>query len=293
MNILRPVKFLPEGKEGNGLMLWVIAVMVFLMVLAMAFGMAVQNATRNWTAELDHQLTVQIAHPDQAERTRQQENALAALKTTPGIISARALEKHELQALLEPWLGAGNVTEDLPIPAMIEVVLDPELTLNLAALRARIKAVAPEAELDDHQQWIGQLVTLAETLELATLTASILIAMATMAIVVFASQARLSSWGEIIEIVHQLGATDGTISGEFRYRFLIWGFKGSFLGFILGLGTLWGISSMAQAMGEGIIPEMGLTNTQTIILSLTPFIIALLSMITADLTVKRSLQQTM
>ena len=293
MNILRPVKFLPEGKEGNGLMLWVIAVMVFLMVLAMAFGMAVQNATQNWTADLDHQLTVQIANPDKDERQRQQISALAALKTTTGIISARALEKQELKALLEPWLGAGNVTDDLPVPAMIAVVLDPELSLNLDALRARIKAVAPDAELDDHQQWIGQLVALAETMELATMTAALLIAMATMAIVVFASQARLSSWHEIIEVVHQLGATDSTIAGEFRYRFLIWGFKGSFLGFILGLGTLWGISTIAQAMGEGIIPEMSLSTTQTIILSLTPLIIALLSMITADLTVKRSLQQTM
>jgi cell division transport system permease protein len=292
MNILRPVKFLPEGKEGNGLMLWVIAVMVFLMVLAMAFGMAVQNATQNWTADLDHQLTIQITNPDATERQRQQENALAALKTTPGIISARGLNKQELRALLEPWLGAGNVTDDLPVPAMIAVVLDPKLSINLDALRARIKAVAPDADLDDHQQWIGQLVTLAETIELAALSAAILIALATMAIVVFASQARLSSWNDIIEIVHQLGATDSTISGEFRYRFLIWGFKGSLLGFLLGLATLYGISNIAKAMGEGIIPEMGLSSTQTIILSLTPFVIALLSMITADITVKRSLQQS-
>ena len=42
---------------------------------------------------------------------------------TPGIIKAQALSTSELNELLEPWLGEGNIGENLPIPAMISVTL--------------------------------------------------------------------------------------------------------------------------------------------------------------------------
>lgn len=291
--LLRPVKFLPGSKEGSSMMAWVIAVMVFLLTLSIAFGLMLHNATANWTADLTRTLTVQIVESELAEKDRQTKAAIAALVTSPGVITAEVIEENAVKALLEPWLGEGNITSDLPLPGMIHVVLDPDLTLNIEALRARIQAVAPGARLDDHQQWIGQVVTLSRAVELSAALVALLIATATAVIVIFATQARLSSWHETVDLVHMLGATDHVIAGEFRDRFFRWGLKGGIIGFLCASIVIWGLSALANNMAQGLIPMLRLSLGQYFTLFTLPVLTALLSMQSASMTVKRSLAQKM
>ncbi len=291
MKFLRPVQFLPSGSEGSGLMPWVIAVMVFLLTLSAAFGMMLRNATGDWTASLSHTLTVQIVDTDVQERQRQQQAAVAALITTPGIIDATPMQQNEVFALLEPWLGTGNLTDELPVPAMISVTLNPDYTQNIDALRARVQAVAPGARLDDHQQWVGQVVTLSRAAELSAATVALLIAIATIILVIFATQARLSSWRDTVYLVHLLGAEDRVIAGEFQLRFFKWGLKGGLIGFALGCLVLWAFGSLANDMADGLIPMLSLSGWQFILLAFLPFLSALLSMVSANITVQRTLSQ--
>ena len=62
--------------------------------------------------------------------------------------------------LLEPWLGADTAAEDLALPRLIDVRIDPAHASDLAALRAQLAAAAPGAVLDDHRLWLDRLAAL-------------------------------------------------------------------------------------------------------------------------------------
>ena len=286
------LRFLPAGKEAGRVLPGLIAVMTYLAVLSAASGLAVYNVTQGWSTDLAQSMTVQIVHQDRDERERQTEAVLELLRHTPGIVSAESLTDNDLIALLEPWLGSGNVSDDLPIPAMINVTISSEIRFDSRALGARITQIAPNATLDDHQQWMGRLVSLSKALESAAATAVLLIVMATAIIVVFATSARLAAHRETVDIIHLMGAEDLMIAREFRHHFMILGFKGAAIGFLIGLVTLYAISSLASDLGAGFLPRLALTGAQTILMLSMPFLIAVLAMLTAWVTVLRNLAQT-
>ena len=64
------------------------------------------------------------------------------------------------QALLEPWLGAGGLDGDMPVPALIDVDLTPEAHRALDGLRQAVAAAAPSARIDDNGQWLAPLSSL-------------------------------------------------------------------------------------------------------------------------------------
>lgn len=179
------VRFLPDGKEGSGLLPWVIAVMMYLCALALGAGFGLDHAVEGWTLDLTDKVTVQIVQEDDTDRDRQVDLAVEALVATPGVVAAEPLPEDEIASLLEPWLGVGNVGNDLPIPAMIDVTLDAALAVDLSALEAQLRQVAPDARLDDHQQWIGDLLLVANSVEITAGLIVALIIFSTVAIVIF------------------------------------------------------------------------------------------------------------
>jgi cell division transport system permease protein len=285
--------FLPEGKEGGGILPWVIAVMVYLCTIAAAAGLGIYNAAQDWSADLNNSATIQIVQADPEQRQLQAEAALTLLQATPGVAAAALLSDDDLRGLLEPWLGSGNVSEDLPVPALITLDLLPGVRLNLDALSAQLAEVAPDARLDDHQQWIGELSRTAGAVGAAAILAVLLIVFATTAIVVFGAQARLASHRENIEIIHLMGAEDSEIAQEFRYRFMYYGVRGGLIGFVLAAASLTGIFYLATGIEGGLVQEMSLTLPQTVGMFAIPLITALISRQTAGITVMRALAKIM
>ncbi len=291
---LKPViQFIPRGRETGGLLAWVIAVMVYLCGLSLAGGFGVKNAFSGWTGELTQSLSIQISHTDSAERERQTGAALVLLADTPGIAEARAMTNRELADLLEPWLGSGNLTDDLPVPAMIDVTLAPNTTIDTGALAAHIRTVAPDARLDDHQQWIGRLVDLAGAVEWTAAGIVLLIVLSTIAVVMLGTQAGLAAHRGSIEIMHLIGAEDKTIWAEFRYRFMIHGLKGGVIGLALAAGTVLLLTKLAGKLGDGLMPQFRLEIWEWAILAALPLLAALLAIWTARLTVMRALSKMM
>lgn len=287
------LRFLPEGKEGGGILPWVIAVMVYLCSMATATGLGIYNAAEDWSADLNNTATIQIVQADREQRQQQAQAALTLLQATPGVATAVILSDDDLLGLLEPWLGTGNVSDDLPVPALIAVELLPGVQLNLDALRAQLAAVAPDARLDDHQQWIGELSRTAGAIGAAAILAVLLIVFATVAIVVFGAQSRLASHRENIEIIHLMGAEDDVIAQEFRYRFMFYGVRGGIIGFAVAVASLMLIYELSTGIEGGLVQQMSLTLTQSVGMFAIPLITALISRQTAGITVMRALAKIM
>lgn len=286
---LRNFYFLPSRERGGHFLPLIIGIMVFLACLGAATGLAIYNATSAWSSDLAQTMTVQIVHPGETERARQAREVIRVLSDTPGVEQAREMSRREISALLEPWLGVGNVTEDLPVPAMIAVTVRPGAHIDTVALNARLKEAAPDASLDDHQQWIGQLVSLSAMVQGAVFVSILLIMLTTVAIVIFATKSALAAHRETVEIVHLIGARDGLISGEFRKLFMWHGLKGGVLGLALAAVTLGLFLYLANRLGGGLLPQLSLTGGQWLFLAALPFLTAVLTMLTADMTVRKSL----
>ena len=283
--------FLPPKEKSNRFLPLIIAVMAFLTILGSAAGLAIYNATDDWSAELSQVMTVQIVHPDANERARQVREVLAVLEGTAGVEAAEEIPQDELNALLEPWLGAGNVTEDLPIPAMVSITIRSGARIDTASLNVRLQARAPDANLDDHQQWIGQLTSLSTMIQVAVFVSIALIILTTIAMVMFATRAALAAHRETVEIVHLIGARDALISSEFRKLFMIHGFKGGLIGLAAAVFIMFLIFYLTGSIGGALLPRLELNLGQMIFLGLIPLMIAFLSMWTADMTVRHALNK--
>jgi cell division transport system permease protein len=285
-------KLLPEGREARGILPWVIAVMVYLCALAVAGGFGLRAAASHWTSDMASRATVQISSESQAERERQAVLVIERLSAHPAVAAARRLTQDDVAALLEPWLGQGASSEDLPIPTLIDLTLK-STDENMEALATDIRAVAPEAVLDTHQQWLGQLSAFTRSIEWTGNLIVLLVALATVALVAFGAQAGLAQHRHSIEILHLIGAEDSLIAREYERRFFWHGLYGGFGGLALALLTIFLLGFLARRAGQGLIGAVELSLPIWIALACLPLLAALLAMFTARVTVHRALQDSL
>ena len=287
--MFRQIRFLPTENIHGRLLPWVIAVMVFLAGLAMLVALGLQVTARTWHEGLSQSLTVQVINPDGAGRDREVAAALAELRKTPGIASADEETDDEVAALLEPWLGKGNVGPDLPIPALIDVKLADGAAIDVAAVGAALAKAAPSARIDAHERWLADLLVLMRIVQWIGGMIVGLVGLATVAIIVFATRAGLATHRETVEIVHMMGARDGMIAGAFQRRFLWVGIKGAFIGLIaLGIGMAI-IYYINQRLQGALLPQLVPPPEVLASLLILPVVSGLLTMLTARFAVMRAL----
>jgi len=289
----RTLQFLPTKSLREGLLPWVIGVMLFLCTLSLTGAVAIGKGLASWSAGLTSNFSVQIVVKDPAERSVQTEAAIRLLNATPGIASTAVLAEADVLALLSPWLGDMPINSDLPIPTLIEVKLDGRSTVNTTALAERLRATAPGAQLDDHQAWMTQILELAGVVQLLLAGVVLMIVLSTVAIVIFGCRAGLATHHESIEIMHLMGAEDKTISKAFDVRYLGHGLKGGLVGVLLAGGVLWLLADLAQEMGQGLISASMPDASNLLWLALLPLSASLLTMLTARITVRKALLEMM
>jgi cell division transport system permease protein len=218
---------------------------------------------------------------------------------TPGVASAHALSEQESLDLLKPWLGTGLDLSALKIPRLVVVELSDPAGTDLEKLRQNL-GVIKGATLDTHAAWRDQLNTMAGTVVLSGLFVFVLIGVATVLAIIFATRGTMASNREIVDVLHFIGASNSFIAGEFQGRFLLLGFRGGIYGgvaaliffFLVGLatGNVLGAAASAQIgvlFGRFALGFDGILG----IVAVVP-VIASLTAITSRLTVKRFLTQT-
>ena len=289
----RTLQFLPTKSLREGLLPWVIGVMLFLCTLSLTGTIAIGKGLASWSAGLTSNFSVQIVEKNVRERELQTSDALRLLKATPGVVSATVLAEAEILALLSPWLGEMPINSDLPIPTLIDVKLSEGATINSQALSERLRATAPGAQLDDHQAWMTQILDLANVVQLLLVGVMVMVVLSTVAIVIFGCRAGLATHRESIEIMHLMGAEDKLISKAFDARYLAHGLKGGLFGVLLAAGILWLLADLAIKMGQGLI-SAGLPEASNLLwLAILPLFAATLTMVTARITVRKALLEMM
>ena len=239
---------LPTQNLAGPALVAVTAVMSFLAMLALGSVLLVNAAATQWLARAGSAMSVQIIETRNQSALEQLPAVMRVLTNTPSLAHIRVLSQSELIALLEPWLGVGNVNDDLPIPQLIEVV--PKASLNARAvqsLAAQIQAVAPGAALDTHGRWRATLQRAARAVHLVGILVLLVVGIATAMVIVFATRAGLAANRPILEVLHQIGARDRFIAHRFEAHFVKMAALAALAAFLAACAFFYGVSAFSVA----------------------------------------------
>ena len=288
----RDAELLPQGRL-SGPMPWVIAIMVALTVIAAAAGLAFSNTARGASDALSGGVTVQVVDANPAERDRQAQAVLRALRDTPGVIEATLVSQDEIDRLIEPWLGgAASGDTGIPVPALVDARLRDTVTgETLGGLRRLLRQVAPAARVDAQSTWLKPVFSAVDTLRWLSLALVGLLGVALGAAVLLAVRNALGSNRDTIEIVHFLGGTDAQIARIFQRAIGYDAAIGGAVGLALGLAVVLLLGQQFAALGAGLVSSGALGWADWLWLALIPVGGVILAMFTARQTVVRALRR--
>jgi cell division transport system permease protein len=241
-----PKNILPRANMAGASLGAVTMVMSFLACLAVGAALLVSISADHWLARATSAMTVQISDTDRMSADDQRVAVMRELAQFPGVTAARPLTSNDMIELLEPWLGTGNVSDDLPLPVLIEITPDAQLQTNAEALDIALRSVAPGARLDTHGRWRETLTQTTTILRIFAGLVLLMVTLATITVLIFAIRAGLMANAEILQVLHQIGAHDRFIAWHFEQHFLRLTFLWAFLGAILA-------GSLFLALGEVMV----------------------------------------
>ncbi len=226
----KPNQLVPENTVSANALTVVIAIMSFLACLTLGAVTLVRDASRDWQADVEREVTVQVLPVDGVDTTAETARAAAIARQTPGIASVQVMGNDATARLLEPWLGSGLDLSALPIPHLVVIKLTRPGAADLKALAAKLKSQVKGASLDDHIGWAERLQSMASVTVFAGLAILGLVFVATVLSVVFATRGAMAVNSGVVSVLHIVGAEDGFIAREFQRHFLLLGLRGGLIG---------------------------------------------------------------
>ncbi|MES2986756.1 MAG: FtsX-like permease family protein [Pseudomonadota bacterium] len=290
LNPNAPDKRLLDESRRTRAMTWIMAIMLFLTVLAGALGLGMFAATAQLDRQLAGRLTVQIVEPNAQIRDQQAAAMVASLSKVPGVTRATEADRAHLAELLKPWLGDAGLDPDLPMPAMIDVEMREG---DVAAVEQAARAVAPNARIDRHAQWLAPVRSFMSTMSWFAVGLMLLIASATAAVVLLAARSGLDTHRDTIEVLHMLGSTDLQIARLFQRRIAFDTLLGGLLGSAAAMGVVWFLQSRIGGLGSEMLSGVALAQRDWFILLILPIGFALLATLAARASVLRALGKTL
>lgn len=271
---------------------WIVGFMVFLASLAAIGGLRLTGVADQWRDGLSGTITIQVpplADDSEAETDARARAALETVRGTRGLGGVALLSEERMAGLLEPWLGRALDPTALPLPRLISAEVADADALDLAGLRRRLEAAVPGASVDDHQLWRERMVDLMRLLQLLAWTVVGLVAACAAIMVVFATRGGLAMHRNVVEVLHLIGARDTYIARQFQRQALRAAAWGGCLGALAGASVVVMLLYLADALQTGGTLPALLRDEEWLALVLIPVFTAILAVLTARLTVIRTL----
>ena len=220
-------------------------VMCYLAGLAVVSLLIVQHTAKTWSQGLAHEATVQLRYISGVDEEQELSKALAVIKSTRGVVSAAALDKNAGAQLLEPWLGKG-VTDDLPIPRLIRIVINEQNPPNFVQLEAALVAQVKGVSLDTHKRWQAQMSRMGTSLVFLASLILALITLASIILVSYTARGVIAANTAIIEVLELVGAEPRFISRQNDKQFFTTGLLAGIIGMFAAV-----LTSVAIYYGNG------------------------------------------
>lgn len=220
----------PRGTIAGSALVAVVAIMTFLASVTTGAVLLVRASAAQWQSDVASELTIQLRPTPGRDIERDTRAVVEAVRAQPGILDVRPFSKDESAKLLEPWLGTGLSLDDLPVPRVVVARIATGTAPDIAALRDVVIQAAPSASVDDHRAWIERMRSMTGAIVLAGTGVLLLVIVATVISVSFATRGAMAANRPIIEVLHFVGAQDRFIANRFLRHFLRLGLEGGLIG---------------------------------------------------------------
>ena len=273
----KPGPLMPRQSQQDRTLALIIAVLCFLACLCAIAALASDRAASGWRQELGASATVQVRPKAGETPSEAAARAAEALAGTKGVLEAQALDRQAAEKLLEPWLGAGNIPDDLPLPRLVTVDLDRRHPADAAALNQSLSAASVDATVDDHSRWIADVRRTGDITRGAALGALVLFALSAGAMIAFATRATLQGRRNVVEVLHLAGAEDRFVAGLVQRRFALLAGEAGAFGAALAAGVA---AAMKLAGGaNGLTPVLPLSWLDLLVVLPCPILAAVVAAI--------------
>ncbi|MDP2410452.1 MAG: ABC transporter permease [Pseudolabrys sp.] len=220
----------PRNSISGRALVAVVAIMTFLASLTSGAVILVSQAASEWQADVAREVTIQVMPAPGRDVDATVDKAVSVARAYTGIGEVQPFSKEASAKLLEPWLGAGMTLEELPVPRMIVVKIAPGAAPDIPQLQRLLAEQVPGATLDDHRGWIDRMRAMAGTAVAGGVAILVLMIVATVLSVTFATRGAMATNKTVIEVLHFVGAKNGFIAGHFQRHFLLLGLQGGAIG---------------------------------------------------------------
>jgi cell division transport system permease protein len=295
-----PVADRPRGRAAarllpptrlTGPIPWVIAILIALVVIAAAGGLALSNLAATANAGLSRAVSVQVVEPNPDLRTARGAAAAKVLTGLEGVQAVRLVPDSELHAMLEPWLGEGVSSGDVPIPALIDVELNRTASAaEVARIEQALKAEVPGARVDAQGTWLRPVEDALTALKYLAFGLIALVALATAAAVWLSVRNAFAAARDTVEIMHLLGASQRQIAAVFLRDVVREASFGAVIGALAGAAAVWLLGRQFAALDSGMVSGGGLMLGDWLVIACIPLAGVLLALATARLTIARALR---
>jgi cell division transport system permease protein len=288
-------KTLPLDQDGSARFLpWLIGLMVFLAALATGVGFAINVTLIRWDDGIRGTLTVQLPQPltGGALAPASVDQALALLRGTAGVSGASALDGQREAALLQPWLGDSVEAGQLPLPVLIDVRRVEAVPLDVPDLGRRLARIVPGASVETHGAWLERLFRIAGAIEIGAAIIVGLIVTVAVLTVIFITRTGLMIHAQIVDLLHLMGAADSYIAARFQWHAFRLGLRGGIIGLAPALLAFGANTLAGQQSGSAVAdlsPGLQLPLSSWVVLALLPLVMGLVGLVTARMTVLRTL----
>jgi len=285
----RAAPLLPPGDAQDAALVFVVAVLCFLACLAVIAALAADRAADGWRGQLTGSATVIVRPTGDETADAAAARAAETLSGVKGVVEAAAQEPAKARALLKPWIGDDSLLDDLPIPRLVTVDLDPRAPATAEAMSQALAAKGVDASVDDHSLWLKDVIRAGVLARAAAAAAAALLACATAAVIIFATSAGLAARADLVSVLHMAGAEDRYVAGLFQARFFVLALMSGLLG--AGFAAALAAAARLAGGGEGLTPVLPLAWTDLLALPACPLIAALISALAARITAMRLLRK--
>lgn len=279
---------LPLDQTAFGRFLpWTIAALVYGAVVALAVAAVADHALRLYHLRAD---LVTVTLPPIGSRD-EAAAAVDMLQQTRGVTSATLVPPAELEALLEPMLGDAKGADDLPLPQLIDVTLDPVIKPDLAVLEGQLQKVVAGATIGVEALSRDRAERMATFFRAWGGGAGLAILLGALLAALLITRASLQSQTTVIELLRSMGAPDAYLARQFERYALSCGLRGGLLGFVLAVLTVLGLLYSSRRMELAGSIQLDLGAIDWLLLACVPVVCALLVTGIARMTAARSLAQ--
>ena len=284
----KPAPLLPPGDTLDGALGFVVAVLCFLACVAVISALAADRAADGWRGQLAGSATVIVRPTGDETADAAAARAAETLAGVKGVVEAQALEPAKARALLRPWLGEDADLDDLPVPRLVSIDLDPRAPAGAAALSQALKAAGVDASVDDHSLWLKDVMRAGVLARAAAGAVAALMACAAAAVIVFATGAGLAAREDLVSVLHLTGAEDAFIARLFQARFAALAFAAGLTGAVLAAALA--VAARLIGGGQGLTPVLPLAWSDLLAVLPCPLIAAAVAALAARVTALRQLR---